>query len=533
MFKIGKSNKFMGKILLRILIGVFILSFSHVFAQHKNILVSSQVNNRDPNEPSIVVNPVNTDQILIGTNLNHYFYSNDGGFTWEYGGIMSSSYGVHGDPCVIADKYGSFYFFHLANPPGPAFADRIVCQKLADFDSFWTDGSFTGFNGKMQDKEWAVVDYRFNNIYVTWTQFDVYGSADPEHKSNIMFSRSIDNGETWSDAVEINKIPGDCLDDDRTVEGAVPAVGRAGEVYVSWGGPAGLVFDRSFDEGETWLEEDVFVSDIPGGWAINIPGIYRCNGMPVTACDLSDGPNKGTIYINWADQRNGENDTDIWLSKSTDKGETWSEPLRVNDDPPGRHQFFTWMAVDRVTGFIYIVFYDRRNYSDLRTDVYLAVSRDGGETFSNHKISETPFNPNKEVFFGDYSNISAHNNVVRPVWIRLDDRELSLWTAIIEPDSLDSVSEDEIFPDEFEIISIYPNPFNNSTIIKYYLPGSGFVDLKAYNILGKEVDNILTGNQTEGINHIEWQPQNISSGIYFIMMKFNNIVKIKKTVYLK
>ncbi|MFC1724456.1 T9SS type A sorting domain-containing protein [candidate division KSB1 bacterium] len=523
----------MSKILLGILIFTLVFSFSHVNAQHTNILVSSQIiNTWDPNEPSIVINPVNTDQILIGTNMNHYFYSSDGGYSWTNGGVMTSSHGVHGDPCVIADKYGSFYFFHLSNPPGPAFADRIVCQKLTDLDSLWSDGSYTGLNGKMQDKEWAVADFRFNNIYVTWTQFDVYGSTDPEHRSNIMFSRSVDNGETWSDAVNINKISGDCLDDDNTVEGAVPAVGHDGEVYVSWSGPAGLVFDRSFDEGETWLDNDVFVSHIPGGWVINIPGIYRCNGMPVTACDLSDGPYKGTIYINWADQKKGVNDTDIWISKSTDNGATWSVRKRVNDDPPGKHQFFTWMTVDKVTGYIYIVFYDRRNYDDLRTDVYLAVSRDGGETFSNHRISETPFIPNKKVFLGDYNNISAHNNVIRPVWIRLDDMELSLWTAIIDPDFLPDKPAGGI-PDNFEIIAVYPNPFNSSTIIKYYLPGSGYVDLKAYNILGKEVDYILTGNQTEGINHIEWQPRNISSGIYFIRMKFKNNVKIKKTIYLK
>ncbi|MEZ5146518.1 MAG: sialidase family protein [Bacteroidales bacterium] len=67
--------------------------------------------------------------------------------------------------------------------------------------------------------------------------------------------------------------------------------------------------------------------------------INRCNGLPITVCDLSGGPNNGTIYINWSDQSNGEDDTDVWVVKSTDGGDTWSEPMRVNDDPPGKQQF--------------------------------------------------------------------------------------------------------------------------------------------------------------------------------------------------
>ncbi len=198
-----------------------------------------------------------------------------------------------------------------------------------------------GLNGtKAQDKEWGTIDRNNGNIYVTWTQFDDYGSSNPNHRTNIMFSKSTDSGATWSPAKRINEVDGDCIDSGNTVEGAVPTVGPNGEIYVSWAGPLGIVFDKSYDEGETWLDNDIFVSDFPGGWAFDIPGIYRCNGMPVTVCDVSGGPNHGTIYINWSDQRNGIDDTDVWLVKSTDGGETWSERKRVNDDPPGKQQFF-------------------------------------------------------------------------------------------------------------------------------------------------------------------------------------------------
>jgi hypothetical protein len=123
---------------------------------------------------------------------------------------------------------------------------------------------------------------------------------------------------------------------------------------------------------------------------------------------------------------------DIWIAKSTDGGNTWSKPQRVNDDARGKQQFLSWLAVDQTTGHLYTVFYDRRAYDDFRTDVYLAVSRDGARTFSNLKISTAPFSPNSFIFFGDYSHISAHGGVVRPIWTRLDKNDLSVWTAILD-----------------------------------------------------------------------------------------------------
>src|SRR5690606_12984405 len=114
----------------------------------------------------------------------------------------------------------------------------------------------------------------------------------------------------------INSVSGDCADDDDTVEGAVPAVAPNGDVYITWMGPNGLVYNKSMDGGNTWLSEEQKIHDIPGGWSYGISGIYRANGFPIIKIDRSGGKNHGTIYINWSDQRNGEHDTDIWLTKS-------------------------------------------------------------------------------------------------------------------------------------------------------------------------------------------------------------------------
>ncbi len=136
--------------------------------------------------------------------------------------------------------------------------------------------------------------------------------------------------------------------------------------------------------------------------------------------------------MNWSDQRNGEDDTDVFLMKSTDGGDTWSKAIRVNDDKKGKHQFFNWLSVDPVTGYVYVVFYDRRGLKGNATDVYLAYSKDGGETFTNVKVSESPFTPAEGIFFGDYNNISVYEGKVRPIWTRFENGKLSVWTALIE-----------------------------------------------------------------------------------------------------
>ena len=271
---------------------------------------------------------------------------------------------------------------------------------------------------------------------MTWTQFDAYNSADPADSSIIVFSKSSDQGLNWSEPKRISYFAGDCLDSDTTVEGAVPAVGPNGEIYVTWTGPEGLVFQKSLDGGETWLSKETPVMNQVGGWDLTIPGIYRANGLPILKCDISNGPNRGRLYLNWCDQRAGEDDTDVWLVYSDDGGESWTSPKRVNQDKGVSHQFFTWMDIDQTNGNLYFVYYDRRKYNDTRTDVYMSKSVDGGSTFYDQRVSDKPFTPDPKVFFGDYLNIAAHKGIVRPIWSRMDDKKISLYVTLIDEEKM-------------------------------------------------------------------------------------------------
>jgi hypothetical protein len=147
--------------------------------------------------------------------------------------------------------------------------------------------------------------------------------------------------------------------------------------------------------------------------------------------DHSNGPFRGRLYICWSDTRNGNDNTDVFCIHSDDRGESWSESVRINSDEGHHHQFFPWLTIDQTNGDLHVVFYDRRHQTNELTDVYWAHSTDGGLTWKNEMISESPFAPDPAIFFGDYNNITAHDGVVRPIWTRLNNGRLSVHTALI------------------------------------------------------------------------------------------------------
>jgi hypothetical protein len=410
-------------------------------AQFKNITLDERTADHPYIcEPSIAVNPRDPQNIVAASVLDNIYVTKNAGADWTKVQVKST-WGVYGDPALIADSRGRFYFFHLSDPTSgkgdysSEKLDRMVVQQSTDGGLTWSMGESIGFNHpKDQDKEWPCVDTK-GNLYLTWTQFDTYGNPDPNCHSNILFSKSR-SGEKWSAPASISQTPGDCIDDDNTAEGAVPAVTLGGKIFVAWANQGKIFFDRSYDGGTTWLGNDLAIAQQPGGWDLKIPGHDRCNGMPVLMADNSKTNLNGSLYLVWADQKNGEHDTDIWFIRSTNGGDNWTQPLRVNDDSTTTHQYLPWMAVDQATGYLYVVYYDRRNSEGNATDVYLAFSKDGGNSFSNVKISESAFIPTEAEFFGDYNNISAHNGTVASIWTRMDDGVTKVMTTIIQANQL-------------------------------------------------------------------------------------------------
>ncbi|MFN2529772.1 MAG: sialidase family protein [Pyrinomonadaceae bacterium] len=411
----------------------------------QQIVRVSSVDAINPAEVSIAINPKNPENILAASfqtgrppapRAGSYNYvSMDGGKSWKTVQVENPKDLTQGDDAVYFSTDGTAYHTHLSfvgiRLPKPIRAESsILVEASRDGGLTWNESvpaidhinSVTPF----EDKPGIVVDnaaeskYK-GNVYLAWTRFDVYGSADPECHSQIYFSRSINSGKTFSMPFRISRTGGDCRDSDNTVEGVVPSVGPKGEVYVVWAGPLGLVFRKSLDGGLTFSDDKV-IGSMPGGWDFSVAGLDRANGMPITGVDLSSGPRKGTLYVNWIDARNG--DPDVFISSSSNSGETWSAPVRVNNDPlrNGKAQFFTWMSVDPIDGSVNILFYDRRDTEGVLTKLTLARSIDGGRSFMNYGINVPPFACDPKVFFGDYAGISAYGGSVVPIFMHFTEK---------------------------------------------------------------------------------------------------------------
>ena len=329
--------------------------------------------------------------------------------------------------------------------------DKILCHISSDGGKTWEAGAPIGINSKDHYKPGATVDSK-GNVWVAWTQFDKFGSEDENCQSNILLSSS-SNGKKWSKPIQISQTPGNCQDDDNSAEGAMPAIGVDGKAFVTWSNQNKIFLDRSFNGGGLWLTNDIAVGQQHGGWGMKVPGYDRCNGMPVLLINQSKGPAQGTLYLVWADQRNGENDTDIWFMRSTNFGDNWTSPMKLGDDKNKRHQYSPWMTVDQSTGYIYVVYFDRDNYEDNQTDVYLAYSTDSGSSFKNVKISETPFIPTDSTMTASYNSISAHKGVIVPIWTRIDGSKTSLWTSTIK--QTDLIQPPQQAPKKEEITGLY------------------------------------------------------------------------------
>jgi len=94
-----------------------------------------------------------------------------------------------------------------------------------------------------------------------------------------------------------------------------------------------------------------------------------------------------------------------------------------------------------------------------------------------------------------------------------------------------TVSNNPIF--SYKLNQNYPNPFNPATIISYQLQKDGLVSIKVYDILGKEIAELINEKQTAGNYQIEFNASNLPSGTYFYKIATGNFTEVKKMILLR
>jgi hypothetical protein len=376
-----------------------------------NVRANQDSSGRDQNETTIAINPLDANNFVGGANdarlgswTAAFYTTTDGGQTWIDGVSPYRKNPNQGDPTVAFCGDGTVVFGYL-DYVGAYAPVRLVVAKSSDKGLTWPQFGVVSETGGTPfiDKPYIACAPNgtggyANRVYMSWTNFGTTTSP-------IRVAYSTDRGVTWIGAKNVSSSGG--------VQGSVPVAGRAGVAYVFWGGSTGIEFVKSTNGGVSWSAWDT-VSSVSG---IGDDPWFRRNSFPTAAIDNSRTATDGFVYVAWADSRNG--DADILLSRSTDRGTTWSAPIRVNDDPVGngRDQFFPWMAVDD-KGNVHLMWHDRReDAADNLYHVFVATSRDGGATFDrNIKVTDVASRSSLSGFLGDYAAIDARGGKIVPLW---------------------------------------------------------------------------------------------------------------------
>ncbi len=213
------------------------------------------------NEPAIAVNTKNPQQAVVAWQVPaSAAYSHDGGQTWKTAeGTAPEMYRVSGDVslaydaaghailCYIAfDKLGTTnYWAHGATRNG------IFIRRSLDGGQTWEQEAHTVISHEstpdipFEDKPWIVADTsgpHAGNLYVGWTHFTLAASE-------LLFSRSTDDGITWSSPIKLSSVPGLPRDDNGALEGFHGVVGPDGALYTIWDARDGIMMAVSHDGG--------------------------------------------------------------------------------------------------------------------------------------------------------------------------------------------------------------------------------------------------------------------------------------------
>ncbi|MCK6604194.1 MAG: T9SS type A sorting domain-containing protein [Ignavibacteriaceae bacterium] len=454
------------------------------------------------------------------------YVSEDGGLTWSGSDTCKGpNIAFHGgDPGIAIDKSGRFILTRLGRVPLSGLYSHYSDDKGVTWSS--------GYTITTEDLERAtVVTDGFANspysgrTYASWVRF-----APPYP---VALTYTTNGGVSWITPKIVNSQPiSRSSGGDMTVgsDGRI-YVTWANVTSSSPFTETNIGFAVSADGGDSWtvIEGSMPLNGIQG--ILFEKQNIRVNSTPRIDIDNSGGPYNGRLYI-VTTQKNlapAGSDPDIILYRSTDGGTTWLPALRVNQDPlnNGKIQFFPAIYTDK-NGGVNIVYYDDRGTSSDSTGVWLSRSLDGGETFSDYQISDRNFKPIPigglgQGYQGDNIDITGSGDHLLPVWMSNASGIYQIWSKRI-PLSAVPVKEgeyDSASPAGFSLAQNYPNPFNPSTVISFSLGSPGSISLTIYDIMGNLVKTAASGYYSTGEHQVrvDLSDLNISSGTYFYTLR--------------
>jgi hypothetical protein len=340
------------------------------------------------NEPSICVDPTNGNRMSIGwrqfDNVASNFreaglaHSINGGRTWSSVGVLQQNV-FRSDPVLNSDHAGQFFYLSLLQ----SFFDDL--WRSINGGLSWTliapaDGG---------DKQWFTIDK--TNSTGRGFQYQFW-STEGNNYGGRQFTRSTNGGVTWLNPINIPNSPAwGTLDVDSNGNLFIGGVNLAtNQIWCirssnARNGAVTPTFDQS-----TAVN---LGGHIAFGQSINPEGLV---GQVFVAVDRSATATNNNVYMLASVQPTGASTgSDVMFARSTNGGQTFSAPRRVNDDPVN-HAKWHWFGTLSVApnGRIDVVWLDTRNaVNNTNSQLFYSFSLDGGITWSRNTAISNSFNP--------------------------------------------------------------------------------------------------------------------------------------------
>ncbi len=161
-------------------------------------------------------------------------------------------------------------------------------------------------------------------------------------------------------------------------------------------------------------------------------------------------------------------------------------------------------------------------------------------TFDNVLYNKTNLNDYENKSYQiDCSGITEGDYFFRLVTSVTGEAEFNLLNSVNDASTVAKRTSDKVsytgntIPVTYDLSQNYPNPFNPATTINYQLPKTGFVTLKIYDILGKEVATLVKEQKNQGRYIAHFNATHLASGVYIYQLRVNDYVSSKKMLLLK
>jgi hypothetical protein len=314
-----------------------------------------------------------------------FSFSTDSGATWSKNVSIPNTANFVGDPAVAIDGGGTMYAVcqQYLSPAGSAGNIRMMTST--DKGATW---SAIRSVQSAPDKPWVGAGTDDGTVFVSWL-------GNPGG-----IKRSLDHGMTWGPVQTLGNI----------VHGTAINTSTTGLVHVPYNLDADrnqLRYLRSKDNGATWETPRDLLPDM-GTFC------FSCNPRQHPIVGSASDPTGKTVAITWTSKMTGgEGDDDVWLLYSKDGGETWTKPIRVNDNKTASRQFESWVAVDNY-GRVHVAWTDYRDAGNNET--YYARSSDPTKGFEANIQVTDGHGSGKTDFLGDYKGIVVQGSDVLVVW---------------------------------------------------------------------------------------------------------------------